>query len=412
MAYQAVATLCQVTVLPALLALAAALQLSRREMRFIVVALTCSGFFLVNAVYPWPKLYAAALLLTGLAVLVHVTNRGKADDVHAAIIGGLAALALLAHGGPMFSLLAAPILVAWSGVRRVARPSHVMCAACAAAILLGPWLAYQRYFDPPGTRLVKIHLAGQVLPDERPLSRTIPDAYRTVDPGEWLRGRVDNLRVQGFGDWRGDDPVAEIQTAEFFRHLPALGLLTVGLFGLAVQRGRRGPGLTTSALVGYAIATWVLWMVVMFRGGSAAIHHGSYATTLLFVVGGAAGTVAKTISAYDMAVSDAIYGQAPRYVSRQRLQAMLEYEFSQLLEGLGGTRGDTTTFFAFADTVATRSYKRVEDGRGWVGIRFQRRPGEAPTRTLLAFWRKATEVPGGEPRSFRRLRVVLPLTAG
>jgi hypothetical protein len=118
-------------------------------------------------------------------------------------------------------------------------------------------------------------------------------------------------------------------------------------------------------------------------GTIAEIGAGQEVARWFFVVGGAAGTVAKTISAYDMAVSDAIYGQAPRYVSRQRLQAMLEYEFSQLLEGLGGTRGDTTTFFAFADTVATRSYKRVEDGRGWVGVRFQRLPGEAPSDVLV-----------------------------
>jgi hypothetical protein len=71
-------------------------------------------------------------------------------------------------------------------------------------------------------------------------------------------------------------------------------------------------------------------------------------------VGGAAGTVAKSVSAYDMAVSDAMYGPAQRYVSRQRLQAMLEHEFSQLLERLGTSKGETTAFFAFADTVATR----------------------------------------------------------
>src|SRR5215470_12659414 len=97
-------------------------------------------------------------------------------------------------------------------------------------------------------------------------------------------------------------------------------------------------------------------------GTIAEIGAGQEVARWFFVVGGAAGTVAKTISAYDMAVSDAIYGHAPRYVSRQRLQAMLEHEFGQLLEGLGDTRGAATTFFAFADTVATRSYKRAENG--------------------------------------------------
>jgi hypothetical protein len=83
-------------------------------------------------------------------------------------------------------------------------------------------------------------------------------------------------------------------------------------------------------------------------GTIAEIGAGQEVARWFFVVGGAAGTVAKTISAYDMAVSDAMYGHAPRYVSRERLQAMLEREFSQLLEGLGNTRGAATTFFAWS----------------------------------------------------------------
>jgi hypothetical protein len=118
-------------------------------------------------------------------------------------------------------------------------------------------------------------------------------------------------------------------------------------------------------------------------GTIAEIGAGQEVARWFFVVGGAAGTVAKTISAYDMEVSDSIYGPAPRYVSRQRLQAMLENEFSQLLEGLGSTRGETTSFFAFADTVATRSYRKAEDGRGWMGIRFQGQPRETPSDVVL-----------------------------
>jgi hypothetical protein len=118
-------------------------------------------------------------------------------------------------------------------------------------------------------------------------------------------------------------------------------------------------------------------------GTIAEIGAGQEVARWFFLVGGAAGTVAKSVSAYDMAVSDAIYGPAQRYVSRQRLQAMLEHEFSQLQERLGGTRGGTTAFFAFADTVATRSYTHAGDGRGWTGIRFQTRPGEAPSDVIV-----------------------------
>src|SRR6185312_13134051 len=91
-------------------------------------------------------------------------------------------------------------------------------------------------------------------------------------------------------------------------------------------------------------------------GTLAEIGGGQEVARWFFAVGGAAGTVAKTISAYDMAVSDSLYGPTKRYVSRQRLEAMLGQEFAQLTDRLGPTRGDKTAFFAFANTVATRSY--------------------------------------------------------
>jgi hypothetical protein len=106
-------------------------------------------------------------------------------------------------------------------------------------------------------------------------------------------------------------------------------------------------------------------------GTFAEIGAGQEVARWFFHVGGAAGTVAKTISAYDMSVSDAIYGSAQRYVGRQRLQAMLDYEWGLMLERLDRQRGASTMFFVFADTVAARSYTRQDEGHGWLGIRFQ-----------------------------------------
>ena len=102
-------------------------------------------------------------------------------------------------------------------------------------------------------------------------------------------------------------------------------------------------------------------------GTFAEIGAGQEVARCFFRVGGAAKTVAKTISAYDMAVSDAIYGPTDQYVSRRRLRAMLDYEYDLLLERLEDKRGATTAFFAFANTVATRR----EEGHGWLGIKFQ-----------------------------------------
>src|SRR5215510_5184167 len=91
-------------------------------------------------------------------------------------------------------------------------------------------------------------------------------------------------------------------------------------------------------------------------GTFAEIGAGQEVARWFFKVGGAAGTIAKSMSAYDMIVSDAIYGPCERYVSRQRLQPMLDHEYRLLLERLDAKRGDKTKFFVFADTVAAKSF--------------------------------------------------------
>lgn len=109
-------------------------------------------------------------------------------------------------------------------------------------------------------------------------------------------------------------------------------------------------------------------------GTFAEIGAGQEVARRFFHVGGAAGTVAKTISAYDMTFSDSIYGTADRYVSRRRLDTMLTHEISLLVERLDATVGDKRCFFAFADTVAARSFRKHDESHGWLGIRFQTAP--------------------------------------
>jgi hypothetical protein len=118
-------------------------------------------------------------------------------------------------------------------------------------------------------------------------------------------------------------------------------------------------------------------------GTFAEIGAGQEVARWFFRAGGASGTVAKTISAYDMTVSDAIYGPAERYVSRQRLLSMLDYEYPLLLERLDKDRGERTAFFVFADTVATGSFKRHDEGQGWLGIRFQAAPRQPPSEIII-----------------------------
>jgi hypothetical protein len=118
-------------------------------------------------------------------------------------------------------------------------------------------------------------------------------------------------------------------------------------------------------------------------GTFAEIGAGQEVVRWFFRVGGAAGTVAKSMSAYDMTVSDAIYGKAERYVCRPRLEAMLEHEHRLNLERLSGSRGETTAFFAFADTVSARNYRGTNECHGWMGVRFQSRPHDRDSQIVI-----------------------------
>jgi hypothetical protein len=118
-------------------------------------------------------------------------------------------------------------------------------------------------------------------------------------------------------------------------------------------------------------------------GTFAEIGAGQEVARVFFRSGGAADTVAKTMSAYDMVFSDSIYGPSERYVSRQRLQTMLDHEYRLLLERLNDRRGGRTCFFAFANTVAARSFRRQDDAHGWMGIKFQTQPQAPPSQIII-----------------------------
>lgn len=118
-------------------------------------------------------------------------------------------------------------------------------------------------------------------------------------------------------------------------------------------------------------------------GSFAEIGAGQEVVRWFFRVGGAAGTIAKSMSAYDMKVSDAIYGECDRYVSRRRLEDMLRIEHSLNLERLRDQRGDSTAFFAFADTVSARNYHGTNECHGWMGIRFQAHPRDEDSQIIL-----------------------------
>jgi hypothetical protein len=118
-------------------------------------------------------------------------------------------------------------------------------------------------------------------------------------------------------------------------------------------------------------------------GSIVEIGAGQEVARRFFQVGAAAGTVAKTMSAYDMSVSDDIYGPVDRYVSRARLKQMLEREFAQVVNRLSTRRAPSTQFFAYAATVTARSFRQQNECHGWIGLRLQHAPGAGPSDIVL-----------------------------
>lgn len=119
-------------------------------------------------------------------------------------------------------------------------------------------------------------------------------------------------------------------------------------------------------------------------GTFAEIGAGQEVARHFFQAGAAAGTIAKTMSAYDKIYSDEIYGVEPsgRYVCESRLYKMLDHEYGLLVERLENERKGTT-FFVFSDTIAALNYHRTIKGDGWLGLRFQLHPNHEPNDIVL-----------------------------
>lgn len=117
-------------------------------------------------------------------------------------------------------------------------------------------------------------------------------------------------------------------------------------------------------------------------GSFAEIGAGQEVSANFFRAGASSGTIAYSISAYDMKISDSIYGNCARYVSQQRLETMLKHEFNNVEQKLPH-RDEATSFFAFANTVEALNYHKTNQGRGWLGIRFQLSPDQEPNECVI-----------------------------
>ncbi|MDX2187053.1 MAG: hypothetical protein SFV32_08975 [Opitutaceae bacterium] len=252
------------------------------------LSLSLAGFFLLNSFYSWPKLLAGSLVV---CAFILVCSPGLRNARWAVLLGALlVALGYLAHGGVAFSLLAALPWIFWrimKGQGRVWAQAFLL-----VIVVVSPWWTFQKVISPPGDRLLKWHLAGAEKPDQRPFTEILIEAYTSRSLNDHWGHKLVSLRDQLGRNWSSFLPWESGQiklrrSMEFFYLGNTLGLWLFALvpaIALAAGRGRDTACVSTH-LLAWAGCTIPLWCVLMYQGGQAIVHQGSYAVplTLFFV---------------------------------------------------------------------------------------------------------------------------------
>jgi len=281
-------------------------RMPKRRVLSVLSLLSFTGFTVVNTSYAWPKMLAGALAILPVTLVLSATRQTGMPVRSASVlvpptartilICSAAALALLAHGGAAFTLFPLGVLLLlprhWPGAWRLLMGTAII------SLFLLPWLAYQRYYDPPGDRLLRAHLANAG-PDPQSLLEAIGDAYRgtvlRIAWHKWQNIRVlflERMDVLFGAPWipgasAGFFDFAAWRRMEFHNLFAAMALLNAGwIVVLANSLGFRkwndaSLAFATQRLLPFALFALMFWILAMFGPGTTIIHHGAYGTFLL-----------------------------------------------------------------------------------------------------------------------------------
>ena len=297
-AYQAAGVAFQLLILIAAWALAMAMTDQRRIAIVSVAALFFTPIVLVNGAYVWPKLLAATFV-NGAITLYFYSDKSvsKKTVLYGPLLGLLAALAMLSHGGTVFVAIGIIPLVLLRPYRVGIRTG--MIAVSVSASMLAPWILYQTFADPPGNRLVKWHLAGVEVIDDRTVPEALIQAYENMPIQAQLRHREANLNVLLKAPWSVNektwDAIAElknqnrqgiqeilreIRKKQFFYMTMGMGFLGLTLYLLPLYL--LDPQTRIISLT--ALMSLTVWVLLKFPAGSTTIHQGSLYPPIVIIL--------------------------------------------------------------------------------------------------------------------------------
>lgn len=286
--------LVEMTWMPGLAVLLRAIGARRRGVLAGMLFTGITGTVLVNTVFTWPKLLSAAMVLAGIALILQpVRDGGRLRPTTLGLAGVLLAFGMLSHGAALFAL-AIPVLFLL--VRRRLAGLRALGALIGAAVACYlPWMLYSRFYDPPGTTLLSLHLAGvDPKPGDGGVVSELVGHYESIGLHTTLAYKWANLRTPfGLPPWEGltlhgfDGPAQ--RATEFFTFSGAIGLgwlaAVLVLVAHAVRRprhaGRDPYAVNVLLLMVFGLVSVVLWTTVMFGPATTVLHQGSHVFVLI-----------------------------------------------------------------------------------------------------------------------------------
>lgn len=285
-----------------------AANISRPATALVLLMALFSGFTILNSFYSWPKLLPVTFLLVMAGYLLTGRYHAARDRWTSGLgTGAAAAFALLGHGGSAFALMG--IGITMMILRRYPGRRFLLAAVCAGGAVYLPWVSYQRYYDPPGDRLLKWHLAGTVHP--RPgvgLGELLVANYGELKVRDLVENKVSNFRIlaEGVSDFRQDVSVVVRHTfdgramargaavgalrAFMFRGwVLCVGVGVLGPIGVLlcwVFRRPYSPEVSAARTLWLCIVvTMIVWCAAMFGPAQTLVHQGSYFTEVAAFAG-------------------------------------------------------------------------------------------------------------------------------
>ena len=342
--YQLLGTILQLTCVLALWAYLDAAGIGRRPTALILATVLFSGFTIFNAFFVWPKLLSATYLLivTGYLFTDSAVPAGS-RWTSGAMVGAAVAFAMLSHGGAAFGLIGIAITLAvlrrWPGWR------FIVAAGATAFILYLPWMLYQKYYDPPGDRLVKMHLAGVLEPHPNiSFHDLVVTQYKAAGWSGVAHNKADNFRVllDTYPFWEHParllgplfigGPVRRAAAVEALRYIIfnywawSLDLFAIAfllwVFCFDVHRRMSPEYRQARILCLFTVSTLIPWCLLMFGPATTVVYQGCYLTELMTFAAGIMSLwllnrfVAIAAAAFHIIFSLAIYGffRTPRLV--------------------------------------------------------------------------------------------------